>query len=338
MDELRLGDPWDYSTDIGPIITHDAKTDIVNHINMARQDGRLLKAMAAPHSGSFVGPAVISVSGLKDLGKEVFGPVLHIATFKSDEIDNIVSDINQSGYGLTFGLHTRIDQRVEEITNSLCVGNIYVNRNQIGAIVGSQPFGGEGLSGTGPKAGGPHYLRRFTRLIKGAVRHDLNNGKTLSIDVVQAALDALDIPKNKALTTQEMPGPTGESNRLSTYARGKILCLGPTLKDAQTQAEIARRAGCAALPICSDLLEGEGLNGTINFDDLTTLQGFDGVAFWGSPEGARSIRKALAQRPGAIIPIFDDMDMEERCVFERHVSIDTTASGGNVSLLSGSST
>ena len=338
MDELRLGDPWDYSTDIGPIITHDAKTDIVNHINMARQDGRLLKEMAAPDGGSFVGPAVISVSGLKDLGKEVFGPVLHIATFKSDEIDNIVSDINQSGYGLTFGLHTRIDQRVEEITNSLCVGNIYVNRNQIGAIVGSQPFGGEGLSGTGPKAGGPHYLRRFTRLIKGAVRHDLSNGKTLSIDVVQAALDALDTPKNKALTTQEMPGPTGESNRLSTYARGKILCLGPTLKDAQTQAEIARRAGCAALPICSDLLEGEGLNGTINFDDLTTLQGFDGVAFWGSPEGARPIRKALAQRQGAILPIFDDMDMHERCVFERHVSIDTTASGGNVSLLSGSST
>ena len=135
--------------------------------------------MAAPPSGSFVGPAVISVSGLKDLGKEVFGPVLHIATFKSDEIDNIVSDINQSGYGLTFGLHTRIDQRVEEITNSLCVGNIYVNRNQIGAIVGSQPFGGEGLSGTGPKAGGPHYLRRFTRLIKGVLRHDLTKGLSL---------------------------------------------------------------------------------------------------------------------------------------------------------------
>ena len=94
----------------------------------------------------------------------------------------------------------------------------------------------------------------------------------------------------------------------------------------------------SALPICSDLLKGEGLNGTIGFNDLTTLQGFDGVAFWGSPEDARPIRKALAQRQGAILPIFDDMDMEERCVLERHVSIDTTASGGNVSLLSGSST
>ena len=148
---------------------------------MARQEGRLLKDMATTDKGSFVGPAVIFVSGLKDLDKEIFGPVLHIATFKSDEINSIVRDINDSGYGLTFGLHTRIDQRVEELTASLRVGNIYVNRNQIGAIVGSQPFGGEGLSGTGPKAGGPHYLKRFTRLTKGSTPHDLTKGRSLSI-------------------------------------------------------------------------------------------------------------------------------------------------------------
>lgn len=336
MDELKLGDPWKYSTDIGPIITHEAKDEIVDHINKARQDGRLLKAIEVPGEGSFVGPAVISVSGLKALDKEVFGPVLHVATFKSDEIDSIVRDINDSGYGLTFGLHTRIDQRVEDLTASLRVGNIYVNRNQIGAIVGSQPFGGEGLSGTGPKAGGPHYLKRFTRLIKGLAQHELAKGKSLPIDVVREALDALEAPKNIALNTQEMPGPTGESNRLSTYARGKILCLGPTLEDAQRQAKMARQAGCAALIICLGALGGEGLNGTINFNDLTNLQGFDGLAFWGKPEDARHIRKAIAARNGAILPIFDDMDMIERCVLERHVSIDTTASGGNVSLLAGS--
>ncbi|MEP1230758.1 MAG: bifunctional proline dehydrogenase/L-glutamate gamma-semialdehyde dehydrogenase PutA [Litorimonas sp.] len=337
MDELKLGDPWEYSTDIGPIITHDAKDEIVDHINRARQEGRLLKNMTAPDVGSFVGPAVISVSGLNALGKEIFGPVLHIATFKSDEIDSIVSDINESGYGLTFGLHTRIDQRVEELTASLRVGNIYVNRNQIGAIVGSQPFGGEGLSGTGPKAGGPHYLKRFTRLVSGSVPQELTEGKPLAIDVVQQALGALEAPKNVALNTQDMPGPTGESNRLSTYARGKILCLGPTLEDAQGQAKIALQAGCVPLIICSGVSEGEGLNGIINPNDITNLQGFDGLAFWGKPEDTRHIRIAIAARNGAIMPIFDDMDMEERCVLERHVSIDTTASGGNVSLLAGSS-
>jgi len=299
MDELKLGDPWEYSTDIGPIITHDAKNEIVGHINMARQDGRLLKDIVVPDEGSFVGPAVISVSGLKDLGKEVFGPVLHIATFKSNEIDNIVKDINDSGYGLTFGLHTRIDQRVEELTTSLRVGNIYVNRT------------------------------------KGSTPHELTKGRSLSIDVVQEALETLEEPKNAALNTQDMPGPTGESNRLSTYARGKILCLGPTLEEAQRQAKIVLQVGCVPLVICSGVPEDEGLNGIVDFNDLTNLQGFDGVAFWGKPEDARNIRRAIAARNGAIIPIFDDMDMEDRCVLERHVSIDITASGGNVSLLAG---
>lgn len=337
MDELKLGDPWEYSTDIGPIITHEAKDEIVDHINTARIEGHLLKYIVAPDKGSFVGPAVISVSGLNALNKEVFGPVLHIATFKSDEIDSIVSDINESGYGLTFGLHTRIDQRVEELTASLRVGNIYVNRNQIGAIVGSQPFGGEGLSGTGPKAGGPHYLKRFTRLIKGATPHEWTKRDALSINVVQDALDGLEPTKNIVLNTQDMPGPTGESNRLSTYARGKILCLGPSLEDARSQAKIARQAGCAPLIICSGVSEDEGLSGIMNPNDLTNLQGFDGLAFWGKSEDARHIRIAIAARSGAIIPIFDDMDMQERCVLERHVSIDTTASGGNVTLLAGSS-
>ena len=94
--------------------------------------------------------------------REIFGPVLHIATFKATEIDAVIDAINATGYGLTFGLHTRIDDRVQRIVERLHVGNTYVNRNQIGAVVGSQPFGGEGLSGTGPKAGGPHYLPRFT--------------------------------------------------------------------------------------------------------------------------------------------------------------------------------
>jgi len=322
MDELKLGDPWEYSTDIGPIITFNAKTDIDGYIEAARRDGRLLKSMSAPDSGNFVGPAVISVSSLKALGDEVFGPVLHIAKFKSHEIRNIVEDINASEYGLTFGLHTRIDQRVEKITTSLRVGNIYVNRNQIGAVVGSQPFGGEGLSGTGPKAGGPHYLKRFRKLIDGSKMHEVSKETLLSIDVVQAALDKLEDTRNVVLNTQDMPGPTGESNRLSTYARGKILCLGPALKDAQSQAQMAREARCVPLVICAGASADEGLDGAVDFKNLTDLHGFDGVAFCGHSEDARHIRKAIAARRGALLPIFNNDDMPNRCVLERHVSID----------------
>ena len=102
--------------------------------------------------------------------REIFGPVLHVATFEADELDRVIAAINRKGYGLTFGLHTRIEARVQQIVDGIHAGNIYVNRNQIGAVVGSQPFGGEGLSGTGPKAGGPHYLRRFRKLGGGRQR------------------------------------------------------------------------------------------------------------------------------------------------------------------------
>jgi RHH-type proline utilization regulon transcriptional repressor/proline dehydrogenase/delta 1-pyrroline-5-carboxylate dehydrogenase len=335
MDELELGDPWTYSTDIGPVISQPAKRKIETHIAAANRDGRLLKSLAAPKTGNFVGPAVISVSGIKDLEEEIFGPVLHVATFKPDQLSAIARDINESRYGLTFGLHTRIDQRVEELTKSLRVGNIYVNRNQIGAIVGCQPFGGEGLSGTGPKAGGPHYLIRFTKVLGGETTNGIIAGDALSMETVQSALTALDDKRHTVLKTEDMPGPTGESNRLSTYPRGKILCLGPALEDARRQAELARGAECATLVICVDATADEGLNGRLDFEALTALQGYHGVAYWGGSPDARRIRRALSQRPGAILPFFGDTDMFERCVVERHVSIDTTAAGGNVTLLSG---
>jgi RHH-type proline utilization regulon transcriptional repressor/proline dehydrogenase/delta 1-pyrroline-5-carboxylate dehydrogenase len=110
---------------------------------------------------------VLRVAGIGDLAREVFGPVLHVATFAADDIPQVIADINATGYGLTFGLHTRIDTRVEEVARAVRAGNVYVNRNQIGAVVGSQPFGGTGLSGTGPKAGGPAYLPRFCRAPSG---------------------------------------------------------------------------------------------------------------------------------------------------------------------------
>src|SRR5690606_5508538 len=121
----------------------------------AEAEGRVIDRLHAPERGRFVAPHILKVRGVKDVEREVFGPVLHVATFEAAHLDRTIEEINARGYGLTFGLHTRIDARVQHVAERIRAGNIYVNRNQIGAVVGSQPFGGEGLSGTGPKAGGP---------------------------------------------------------------------------------------------------------------------------------------------------------------------------------------
>ncbi|WP_413870356.1 bifunctional proline dehydrogenase/L-glutamate gamma-semialdehyde dehydrogenase PutA, partial [Albidovulum sp.] len=207
MEELSLGDPWALSTDIGPVIDAEAEEGIRAHVEKARKDGRLLRQLSAPRSGHFIAPSVIRVKGIGDLEREVFGPVLHLASFEAEDLPKIISDINATGYGLTFGLHTRIDNRVQEVTQALHAGNIYVNRNQIGAVVGSQPFGGEGLSGTGPKAGGPDYLPRFTAPLPGTPAGDAEGAADPAR--VQAALDAA--PPRSAAETRDLPGPTGES-------------------------------------------------------------------------------------------------------------------------------
>ena len=155
MDQLKIGDPWDVSTDVGPLIDEAARNEVTAHVERARAEGRLLKQCAVPDDGHFVGPAVIRVDGIGDLEEEIFGPIVHLASFNVRNLDQVVDSINACGYGLTFGLHSRIDARVNALSERLKVGNVYVNRNQIGARLSARmPFGGEGLSGTGPKAGG----------------------------------------------------------------------------------------------------------------------------------------------------------------------------------------
>ncbi|WP_187973017.1 bifunctional proline dehydrogenase/L-glutamate gamma-semialdehyde dehydrogenase PutA [Aquibium microcysteis] len=161
--ELVVGDPAQLSTDVGPVIDDEARASISAYCAGMEAQGRLVARLDAPGEGHFVAPHILRVSGIGELEREVFGPVLHVATFEADRIDRVIADVNAMGYGLTFGLHTRIEERVQRFVDTVHVGNLYVNRNQIGAVVGSQPFGGEGLSGTGPKAGGPHYLRRFRK-------------------------------------------------------------------------------------------------------------------------------------------------------------------------------
>jgi RHH-type proline utilization regulon transcriptional repressor/proline dehydrogenase/delta 1-pyrroline-5-carboxylate dehydrogenase len=158
--ELKIGDPRDAATHIGPVIDGEAKARLEDHVARMKVTARVHYAGVAPSVGSFVAPHIFELDRPEALDREVFGPVLHVVRYRADDIDRVLQAIRQSGYGLTFGLHSRIGHLVDKI-RQLPIGNIYVNRNMVGAVVGVQPFGGCGLSGTGPKAGGPHYLARF---------------------------------------------------------------------------------------------------------------------------------------------------------------------------------
>jgi RHH-type transcriptional regulator, proline utilization regulon repressor / proline dehydrogenase / delta 1-pyrroline-5-carboxylate dehydrogenase len=158
--ELRIGDPRDPATHIGPVIDADAKRRLDTHIARMKKEARVHFAGIAP-DGNYIAPHIFELADAGQLTEEVFGPVLHVVRYPADQLDRVLQAIDRSGYGLTFGIHSRIDDTIEAVIGRLSVGNVYVNRNMIGAVVGVQPFGGHGLSGTGPKAGGPHYLSRF---------------------------------------------------------------------------------------------------------------------------------------------------------------------------------
>jgi RHH-type proline utilization regulon transcriptional repressor/proline dehydrogenase/delta 1-pyrroline-5-carboxylate dehydrogenase len=317
MDDLALGDPWHLATDVGPVIDAAAQASVAAYIAEARAEGRVLKELSAP-PGIFIAPTVLRVSGIAQMPREIFGPVLHIATFRASEIDAVIDAVNATGYGLTFGLHSRIDDRVQRILDRLHVGNIYVNRNQIGAVVGSQPFGGEGLSGTGPKAGGPQYLPRFAA-------HPAPQGQAdqshTTPEQAQAALVTSALP-DAPVPALILPGPTGESNRLVSVARRPLLCLGPAAATALAQAEEVRRLG-------GEAVEAPGLPP----EALTSMTGFSGALYWGPSDLARPFAQALALRQGPILPLITDQPDPAHARLERHICIDTTASGGNAQLL-----
>ena len=164
MDELRVGDPMRLATDIGPVIDAAAKQKLEQYIEQMKKEARLLHGKPLPalaEQGSFIAPHAFEIESLVQLEGEVFGPVLHVMRYKAEHLDEVIDAINRTGYGLTLGIHSRIDSTSRYISERVRAGNVYINRNMIGAVVGSQPFGGMGLSGTGPKAGGPHYLPAF---------------------------------------------------------------------------------------------------------------------------------------------------------------------------------
>lgn len=164
MDELRIGDPVQFSTDIGPIIDAQALDRLQAHVSHMKKQAKFHYTPAdlrSNQNGHFLAPHLFEIDALEQLSEEHFGPILHVVTFSATELEQVISQINSTGFGLTFGVHSRLESRAQNLAKKIRAGNLYVNRNMIGAVVGVQPFGGQGLSGTGPKAGGPHYLLRF---------------------------------------------------------------------------------------------------------------------------------------------------------------------------------
>jgi RHH-type transcriptional regulator, proline utilization regulon repressor / proline dehydrogenase / delta 1-pyrroline-5-carboxylate dehydrogenase len=163
MDELVVGDPARLDTDVGPVIDDDALATLEKHaaaiVHGAAWSHRA--PLQVSQQGRFFAPLAVEIDSFERLKCEVFGPVVHVLPYRAKDLDDVVAAINRLGYGLTLGIHTRIDGIAQRMARTLRVGNVYINRNMIGAVVGVQPFGGMGLSGTGPKAGGPHYLHRM---------------------------------------------------------------------------------------------------------------------------------------------------------------------------------
>jgi RHH-type proline utilization regulon transcriptional repressor/proline dehydrogenase/delta 1-pyrroline-5-carboxylate dehydrogenase len=316
--------------------------------------------------GSYVEPCLIEIPDLSVLAGEVFGPVLHFITYPRDHLPALMEQVAATDYALTFGVHSRIDETIETLVAASHAGNVYVNRNMVGAVVGVQPFGGEWLSGTGPKAGGPLYL---LRLVKGlpptAAWNALRASAALGLPVMSPGLLALydhllaegelevarncmDFVRYSATGLRaHLPGPTGEDNLYLTYPRGRVLCLGGSrLSRLRQLAAVLALGGKAvwgqedqrlhsSLP---EAVQGGVEVGTTAGQALLAAAPFDAVLLCGSAAQARDCALALAQRPGPIVPLVPMSDAGdlalERLLGERSISVNTTAAGGNASLMS----
>jgi RHH-type proline utilization regulon transcriptional repressor/proline dehydrogenase/delta 1-pyrroline-5-carboxylate dehydrogenase len=364
MAELEVGDPRKLSVDVGPLITADARDAIKAHIETMW--GRGFDVTQAPlgeaaQRGTFVAPALIEVEKVADVEREVFGPVVHVLRYKRGALDALVDDINAAGYGLTFGLHTRLDETIARVTERIEAGNIYVNRNIIGATVGVQPFGGSRLSGTGPKAGGPLYLSRLVaEPAPGALDGVERAGGALGAiraygDWLKASGHAAEAERCVGLMARsplgaraELRGPVGERNVYALRRRGRIAAVGAsrsgllieigailaTGNDAMVSAALAESA-LAGLP-------GELAHRVVRTEDPLDAPALAGALIEGEGEALAAAMRKLAARSGPIVrtqalssarlAAGDDFNLAE-LVEESAIATNTAAAGGNASLM-----
>jgi RHH-type proline utilization regulon transcriptional repressor/proline dehydrogenase/delta 1-pyrroline-5-carboxylate dehydrogenase len=342
--ELRLGPTDVLAHDIGPVISAQARLGIENHIAAMAARGCKVHRLALPPQtaqGHFVAPAIVELSALSDLTHEVFGPVLHVVRYARADRARLIDAINALGYGLTFGLHTRLDTTLNEVTEAIHAGNIYVNRNTIGAVVGVQPFGGHGLSGTGPKAGGPLYL---TRLAQPSPDLPLPGGAGDPAAAQWCTLAGVALPQLPLGYDIDLPGPVGERNRYRLGPAGSVLALAETRSDLIEQVAWALAGGNRvvlgdATPI-ADLVARlpELLRARIEVPrDWRRAGPYARALVAGSQPFVRAALGNLAALPGPIVTA------EMACagggyapamlLRETTISINTTAAGGNASLM-----
>ncbi|MGN2389005.1 trifunctional transcriptional regulator/proline dehydrogenase/L-glutamate gamma-semialdehyde dehydrogenase [Pseudomonas syringae] len=376
MAESRLGNPERLSVDIGPVIDAEAKAGIEKHIQAMRDKGRTVYQVAIAESaelkrGTYVMPTLIELESFDELQREIFGPVLHVVRYKRKELGLLIDQINASGYGLTLGVHTRIDETIAKVIDNVNAGNVYVNRNIVGAVVGVQPFGGEGLSGTGPKAGGPLYLYRLlsTRPLdaieKSFVRGDalvapdtrlrevmskpLQALKAWAASSQHAELDVLCgqyAEQSQSGITRQLAGPTGERNSYAILPREHVLCLADDETDLLTQLAAVLAVGSSAVwpetdiskPLFARLPKEVQARIKLVPDWAKDEVAIDAVLHHGDSDQLRAICQQIAQRSGAIVGVNGLSHGEtnvplERLVIERALSVNTAAAGGNASLM-----
>jgi RHH-type transcriptional regulator, proline utilization regulon repressor / proline dehydrogenase / delta 1-pyrroline-5-carboxylate dehydrogenase len=366
MRELRVGDPAQIATDVGPLIDEEAHSRIDAYLRAMRASIRTQTAVPEGcGNGVFVPPTLIEIKSLAQLTGEVFGPVLHVLRFERRDLPALIDAINTTGYGLTLGIASRIESTITQIVGHVSVGNIYVNRNVIGAVVGLQPFGGHGLSGTGPKAGGPLYLHRLLKNSTGYIWQDGQPGQRGSAppglrrlqDWLGRGDDALISADERAALAQQalryahstlygaripLKGYVGESDELRLRSRGVVrataksagallaqlaaaLATGNTL--SVDQPELAAKLG-AALPAALR----RALKGRSHRYDAVLVDAQDARLH---PQWVQTLFREVAALDGAIVPVIVSQNgyALERLLLEQTVTVNTAAVGGDVRLL-----
>jgi RHH-type proline utilization regulon transcriptional repressor/proline dehydrogenase/delta 1-pyrroline-5-carboxylate dehydrogenase len=350
LKELRIGRTDALNVDIGPVITAEAKETIERHIAAMRAKGARIEQQALPAeavNGTFVAPTIIEIEEIADLQREVFGPVLHVIRYRRERLGQLIDAINATGYGLTFGLHTRLDQMVAHVTARVKAGNLYVNRNVIGAVVGVQPFGGRGLSGTGPKAGGPLYLGRMVGQAPIFAARSSQVAAPLS-DLIEW-LDASGEPEAAAVARRygeasplgaelSLSGPVGERNLYALHPRGLIL-MSPTTR-AGLFEQMAAVLATGNRGYLEKLALPAGLPAKVAacFPARET-EAFAAALVEGDEAAVSAVVAKVAARPGPIVSVHAAM-ADRGLAYESawlldevSTSINTTAAGGNASLM-----
>jgi RHH-type proline utilization regulon transcriptional repressor/proline dehydrogenase/delta 1-pyrroline-5-carboxylate dehydrogenase len=381
MAECTMGNPEHLCVDIGPVIDRDAQQALERHIDAMRARGRRVFQIARGHSadgaaaddaslGTFVAPTLIEIERIDELAHEVFGPVLHVLRYERNDLDAVLGQIDASGYGLTLGVHSRIDETIQRVVARARVGNLYVNRNMVGAVVGVQPFGGEGLSGTGPKAGGPLYLHRLLSSGPAPVLGPLAERPMPALlaelqhwpDAIRASADAAPTLASLCTTFASrspsgiellLDGPTGERNVYRLSAREEVLCIADD--DADRLCQLAAVLAVGARPAWPEAAGPRALAArlparvrdairwvrwtTAPDEDAPADGEFTAVIHHGDSDQLRAISEKLAERAGPIVHLQGLAPGEtgivlERLLIERSLSVNTAAAGGNASLMS----